>query len=149
MEGPDLILCTDGGASPNPGPGALGVVLCAPDGTILRSFGRFLGETTNNQAEYRAVAAALQAAARRTGGWVEVRSDSELLVNQLNGTYKVRKAERAALHGVVVRLSARFMRVTFAHRPREDRCIARTDGQVRRARARALAKPRTRRNGPG
>lgn len=142
MDGPDLIACTDGGASPNPGPGALGVVLCAPDGSVLRVLGRYLGETTNNQAEYRAVIAALQAAARRTNGWVEVRSDSELLVRQLTGRYEARKAELVALRAETQRQAARFARVTFIHRPRTDPCVARADSEVRKARARALAKRR-------
>lgn len=140
MERPDLILCTDGGASPNPGPGALGVVVCRSDGRPLRTFGRYLGQTTNNQAEYRAVIAALKAGARLTSGWVEVRSDSELMVRQLTGIYKVRDSKLAALHGEVLRLAALFARVSFAHRPREDRCVAKADAQVRKARDRALAK---------
>jgi len=142
LERPDLILCTDGGASPNPGPGALGVVLCASDGTVLRAFGRYLGKTTNNRAEYRAVIAALLAAARRTGGWVEVRSDSVLLVRQLEGSYKTRDGDLSLLRAEVVKLAGRFARVTFVHRPREDPCLGLADAEVRKARSRALGKGR-------
>jgi len=83
-------LSTDGGARGNPGPAAYGYVLEAEDGTILDARGEAIGVATNNVAEYRALLAGLEKAVELGLGDVEVVSDSELLVKQMRGEYKIK-----------------------------------------------------------
>src|SRR5207253_10651266 len=83
-------LSTDGGSRGNPGPAAYGYVLEAADGTVLDARGEAIGVATNNVAEYRALLAGLEAALERGVEEVEVVSDSELLVPQMRGEYKVK-----------------------------------------------------------
>ena len=82
-------LYTDGGARGNPGPAASAYVLEAEDGTVLAAHGEAIGVATNNVAEYRALVAGLERAAELQVGEVEVVSDSELLVKQMRGEYKI------------------------------------------------------------
>src|SRR5262249_29403331 len=84
------LLYTDGGARGNPGPAAYGFVLEADDGTVLAAVGEAIGEATNNTAEYRGLIAGLARAAELAVPEVEVRSDSELLVKQMRGEYRVK-----------------------------------------------------------
>jgi ribonuclease HI len=83
-------LSTDGGSRGNPGPAAYGYVLEADDGTVLDARGETIGVATNNVAEYRALLAGLEAALDRGIEELEVVSDSELLVKQMRGEYKVK-----------------------------------------------------------
>jgi ribonuclease HI len=83
-------LSTDGGARGNPGPAAYGYVLEAEDGTVLAAHGETIGTATNNVAEYRALVAGLEQALELQIDEVEVVSDSELLVKQMRGEYKVK-----------------------------------------------------------
>ena len=83
-------LSTDGGARGNPGPAAYGYVLEADDGTMLAAHGEAIGEATNNVAEYRALVAGLEKAVELAVDELEVISDSELLVKQMRGEYKVK-----------------------------------------------------------
>ena len=85
-------LSTDGGARGNPGPAAFGYVLETEDGTVLDSRGQKIGVATNNVAEYRALIAGLEAALAHGVSELEVVSDSELLVKQMRGEYKVKNA---------------------------------------------------------
>ena len=85
-------LSTDGGARGNPGPAAYGYVLETEDGTILDARGETIGVATNNVAEYRALIAGLEAALAHGVKELEVVSDSELLVKQMRGEYKVKNA---------------------------------------------------------
>jgi ribonuclease HI len=85
-------LSTDGGARGNPGPAAYGYVLEAEDGTVLDARGEAIGVATNNVAEYRALVAGLAKARELGVGEVEVVSDSELLVKQMLGEYRVKNA---------------------------------------------------------
>jgi ribonuclease HI len=82
----------DGGARGNPGPAAVGAVVSAPDGTPLAEQGEYIGETTNNVAEYRAVLLGLRLARELGAREVEVVNDSELVARQINGVYKVKHA---------------------------------------------------------
>ncbi len=90
-----LTIYTDGGSRGNPGPSAIGVVIRNQEGKILKKYSEYLGEKTNNEAEYQAVIFALKKTKALLGkkviknSEVEIRSDSELLVKQLNGEYKV------------------------------------------------------------
>jgi ribonuclease H / adenosylcobalamin/alpha-ribazole phosphatase len=85
-------LSTDGGSRGNPGPAAYGYVLETDDGTVLDARGEAIGTATNNVAEYRALVEGLRAAARAGVDDLEVVSDSELLVKQMRGEYKVKNA---------------------------------------------------------
>lgn len=85
-----FIIYTDGGSRGNPGPGALGVVFMDEKGKILKEYSHYLGETTNNQAEYEAVIFALQKAKQLKAKEIELRIDSELIGKQLLGQYKIK-----------------------------------------------------------
>src|SRR5256885_13418934 len=95
-------LSTDGGARGNPGPAAYGYVLEAEDGTVLAAHGERIGVATNNVAEYRALIAGLEKAIELAVPEVEGVSDSELLVKQMNGEYRV---ENEALQGLSLQAS--------------------------------------------
>ncbi len=114
------ILRADGASRGNPGPAAIGVCIEDEAGTVFHSFGRRIAPTTNNVAEYEAVLAGLEAA--RTLGLLslEMRLDSELVVRQLNGQYKVRHPALASLKHDVDRLLAGFRFVRVVHVPREE-----------------------------
>ena len=127
----ELIVCTDGGARGNPGPAAIGVSICNADGDELDAIAQTIGETTNNVAEYSAVVIGLQRAAELGARAVEVRSDSMLLVEQLNGRYKVRKPHLQALVRDVRAAAAPFERVRYKHVPRAAN--ARADELVNQA----------------
>ena len=85
-------LWTDGGARGNPGPAAFAYVLEADDGTVLAAHGEAIGVATNNVAEYSALIAGLEKAVELAVGELEVISDSELMVKQMRGEYKVKNA---------------------------------------------------------
>jgi phosphoribosylglycinamide formyltransferase-1 len=114
-----IIAYTDGGSRGNPGPAAAAVVLTSPDGKILLSRGFFIGPATNNVAEYTAVCRALEAALDLGASEVEVISDSELLVKQLNGRYAIRSEHLLPLHQKAKRLLSQFGRSTIRHVTRE------------------------------
>ena len=91
-------LWTDGGARGNPGPAAYGYVLEAEDGTVLAAHGEAIGTATNNVAEYRALVAGLEKAVELGVDELDVVSDSELLVKQMRGEYKVKNDTLRSLH---------------------------------------------------
>jgi ribonuclease HI len=111
-------LFTDGGARGNPGPAAFGYVLEAEDGTVLASHGEAIGVATNNVAEYRGLIAGLAKAVELHVPEVEVVSDSELLVKQMRGEYKVRKESLQDLALAATRLSRQLAGVEYVHVPR-------------------------------
>jgi len=113
-----LIIYTDGGSRGNPGPGALGVVIEDESGHSITQISRRIGETTNNRAEYLAIIAGLDEAARLGAVDVEVRSDSELLVKQISGQYRVRHPELKPLFEQVHYLIGRFQSFRIVHIPR-------------------------------
>jgi len=120
-----FIVYTDGGSRGNPGPAALGVVISDSKGNTLKAYGEYIGKTTNNDAEYQAVIYALKKIKALIGkkntktAKVNVYSDSQLLVNQLNGTYKIKEEHIAKLFIEVWNLKVDFGEVTFSHVPRE------------------------------
>ena len=117
---PDKIIAyTDGGSRGNPGPAAAGVVLADSLGRTLFAKGFFLGQATNNVAEYTAIVKALQAALDMGIGDIEVVSDSELLVKQINGQYAVRSDHLRPLHHEARQLLGRFSTWTVRHVTRE------------------------------
>ena len=117
-------LSTDGGARGNPGPAAYGYVLEAEDGTILDARGEAIGRATNNVAEYRALVAGLEKAAELGVTEVEVVSDSELLVKQMRGEYRIKNETLGDLAAQARRAAARVGRVTYRAVRREHNVLA-------------------------
>ena len=121
-------LSTDGGSRGNPGPAAYGYVLEAEDGTVLDARGDTIGVATNNVAEYRALLAGLASALERGVDELEVVSDSELLVRQMRGEYKVKSPTLRELvdeaQGLARRLgSVRYTAVRREHNELADRLV--------------------------
>ena len=126
----------DGGSRGNPGPGALGYVLCDPEGREIEARGEFLGVCTNNVAEYRSLIAGLGAAARHGARTVVVRMDSELVVRQMLGQYKVKNEGLKPLFAEARTAVTRVGVVRFESVPRDDN--GRADGLVNEALDQAL-----------
>ena len=114
-----IIIRTDGGARGNPGPAAAGMVLEEPSGRELKAWGLYLGEATNNQAEYQALFQALKEAKKRQATEVDCYLDSELVVKQLKLEYKVKDKDLALVFMKIWNLVQEFNKVTFHHVPRE------------------------------
>lgn len=110
---------SDGGARGNPGPAAIGAVISSEDGKVLEEISKTIGETTNNQAEYQAIIAGLEAAEKLGAEAVECFLDSELVVKQLKHEYKVKNKELAPLFVKVHNLSLKFKKISYTHVPRE------------------------------
>jgi len=115
-----LEIRTDGGARGNPGPAAAGVLVKDQHGKNLFSGGFFLGEATNNQAEYRAFLHSLIVAGQLGGTKLDIFSDSELMVKQINGQYRVINPDLKLLYAQAVENMGNFDRVTLRHVLRED-----------------------------
>lgn len=113
------VLSVDGAARGNPGQAGAGIVLEIADGPIHR-FGEYLGEATNNVAEYRALLTGMEKAAELGVRELKVRSDSELIVRQLNGQYRVKSPHLQDLYFTVIKAISLFDKVTFTHVPREE-----------------------------
>ena len=127
---PFVQIYADGGARGNPGPAAIGVVICSAADRVLKEHRECFGIGTNNEAEYRALIKGLQLAASHTKGEVACVLDSELVVRQMTGAYRVRDERMAALHRQAQELAARFARVTYEHRPRRTGRLERADALV-------------------
>jgi len=117
-------LFTDGGARGNPGPAAYGYVLETDDGTVLAAYGEKIGVATNNVAEYRALIAGLAKAVELSVPEVEVVSDSELLVKQMTGVYRVKNEALRELSLEAAQLARRIGRVTYTAVRREHNELA-------------------------
>jgi ribonuclease HI len=130
-------LFTDGGSRGNPGPAAYGYVLEAGDGTVLAAHGEAIGVATNNVAEYSALVAGLARAEEVGVDELEVVSDSELLVKQMRGEYKVKNAALRELWEEAQRSARRLGTVTYAAVRREHNELA--DSLVNEALDRAEA----------
>lgn len=120
-----LLLHTDGAAKGNPGPSGIGVALYRENETEpLATVAEYIGESTNNVAEYRALIRGLSEALLRGADSVSVRTDSELMVRQLEGRYKVSAPQIAPLHAEAKRALAKFSRVDLKHVPRAQNALA-------------------------
>ncbi len=108
-------LFTDGGARGNPGPAAFGFVLEADDGTVLAAEGHAIGSTTNNVAEYSGLIAGLRKAIELGVSDVEVVSDSELMVKQMRGEYRVKNEALRGLCLEATTLARRLASVEYRH----------------------------------
>ncbi|CAN5292353.1 hypothetical protein BH18ACT12_BH18ACT12_23450 [soil metagenome] len=117
-------LFTDGGARGNPGPAAYAYVLEADDGTVLAAHGEAIGVATNNVAEYRALVEGLRKAVELSVGDVEVVSDSELLVRQMRGEYRIKNEALAILAHEAGQLARRLNRVGYRAVRREHNTLA-------------------------
>lgn len=130
-------LFTDGGSRGNPGPAAYGFVLEAEDGTVLDARGEAIGVATNNVAEYRALVAGLERARELAIDELEVVSDSELLVKQMRGEYKIKNAALKELSLEATRLAREVGRVSYRAVRREHNELA--DSLVNEALDRAVS----------
>ncbi|PIT91171.1 ribonuclease H [Candidatus Kaiserbacteria bacterium CG10_big_fil_rev_8_21_14_0_10_49_17] len=134
MSKPEIIIYTDGGARNNPGPAGAGVHIEDAHGKVLAEVSQYLGERTNNWAEYEAVALALAKAKKLglAGKKVEVRMDSELVAKQLNGEYQIKEE---SLHSQFVKVHnftvKDFKNINFVHVRREQN--AKADALANRA----------------
>lgn len=118
-----LYIYTDGGSRGNPGPGAIGILICDSKKRYLYKGGDYIGETTNNRAEYTALIEALKKAKKYSKGKVECFSDSELMVKQLQGKYKVKNYFLKELYQKIKDLEKNFKKVNYHHVRREDKGI--------------------------
>jgi len=120
-----IIIYVDGGSRGNPGPAAIGVLFCNEKGICFKKFSEYLGKMTNNEAEYKAAIFALKKfklifgkkLAKETE--IEIRSDSELLVNQMNGKYKILEKTLQPLFLELWNLRLDFKKVKFKLIPRK------------------------------
>jgi ribonuclease HI len=108
-------LYTDGGARGNPGPAAYGFVLESEDGTLIAAEGAAIGKATNNVAEYSGLIAGLQRAIELHVPQVEVVSDSELMVKQMRGEYRVKNEALRGLYDEAIALARRVGNVEYRH----------------------------------
>jgi len=110
----------DGASRGNPGPAAIGAAVFDENGREVYKVSRRLGRATNNEAEYQAAIAGLEAALGLGGGEVELRMDSELIIRQLQFRYKVRNERLRPFFNRVVQLRNKFDSFSLAHVPREQ-----------------------------
>ena len=114
-----IIIFTDGGSRGNPGPAAIGIIFCNEKGEIIRRYSEEIGDATNNEAEYKAVIFALKKFKALFGNKlaknseIEIRSDSELLIKQLNGEYKILEPNIQNLFLEIWNLRLDFKKVKF------------------------------------
>jgi ribonuclease HI len=116
----DIIANIDGGARGNPGPAAYGVVVRSAQGSVLAELAQYLGIQTNNVAEYSGLLAALDYAVRENHGSLKVLSDSELLVRQMLGEYKVKNPALKELYDRARALARKLDRFSIEHVRREQ-----------------------------
>lgn len=123
-----VVIYSDGGSRGNPGPSAAGFVIMNSDETVIVEGGKYLGITTNNQAEYQAVCLALEKARELGAREIDFRLDSLLVVNQLSGIYQIKNRDLWPVHARIKELTDSFHRVSFRHVKREFNKLA--DGMV-------------------
>ena len=119
MKDNKLKIYTDGGARGNPGPAGIGAVAYNTEEEVVFEISQYLGETTNNQAEYKALLKAIEKANAIGAQEVDFYLDSELIVKQLNREYRVKNKDLQPLFVQVYNLSLSFKKISFTHIPRE------------------------------
>jgi probable phosphoglycerate mutase len=119
-----LTVFADGGSRGNPGPAASGAVVMDDAGTVLREIGTYLGVTTNNVAEWTGLITGLEAALELGANDIVIRLDSELVIKQLTGVYRVKHPNMIPLHAKAKALLRRFAHVDVAHVPRRRNAAA-------------------------
>ena len=115
-----LIIHTDGVSRGNPGRAAIGAIIRDEKGRLVASISQSIGRATNNQAEYRAIIVALEEALPLDAGEVELNSDSELVVKQVKGQYRVRKEDLRPLYQRVKQLQSSLKGFKIKHIPRQQ-----------------------------
>jgi ribonuclease HI len=115
-----VIIYTDGAARGNPGPAAIGAIIKDETDTIIARISQRIGITTNNQAEYHAIIAALEKAIKLGACHVILKSDSELVVKQINGKYKIKNTFLRPLYQKVVQLVGSLESFSIGYLPREQ-----------------------------
>jgi len=123
-KGGKLMIHTDGASRGNPGEAGIGVLIEDESGHIVRKVARYLGKATNNQAEYTALLDALKAARELGAEELHISADSELLVKQMKGEYRVKNPELQVLHAEAGTLAKGFKRVTMKYVPRAQNAEA-------------------------
>jgi ribonuclease HI len=119
-----LTLQFDGGSRGNPGPAGIGVVVSAADGTPLVTLGRFIGVATNNVAEYRALITAMVEAQKLGAKQVLIRGDSELVIKQMKGQYRVKNPAMQALYAEAQAIIRKFQQAKIEHNLRDKNALA-------------------------
>ena len=114
-----VVVNVDGGARGNPGPAAIAAVVATPEGEIIDEVGQTIGRATNNVAEYKALLLGIERAAAAGASEVELIGDSELIVKQVRGEYRVKDASLRELHAEVRTALAPFERWSIRHVRRE------------------------------
>jgi len=123
MSKPDsshLTIHVDGASRGNPGPAGVGIIIAGEQGTTRVRISSYIGETTNNQAEYKALIMGLREAARLGAEHIDIKTDSKLVVEQVRGKYKVRHANLRPLFEEAKQLLAEFRSFTITHIPRHQ-----------------------------
>ena len=120
----EWLLMVDGAARGNPGAAGCGAVICDENGTVVKKLSRYLGYATNNVAEYEGLLMGLEGLIQLGRKKIRVQSDSQLLVRQLNGQYRVKDAKLKRLFERAMTLLRRFDRVRILHVPRELNTLA-------------------------
>ena len=119
-----LFINTDGGARGNPGPSGIGVVIADGTGKNISLHKKYIGEATNNVAEYKALILALAEAHKIAADDLQINMDSELIVRQMQGRYKIKEPTLKVLAGEVLVLIKNFKSVSFNHVRREQNKLA-------------------------
>jgi ribonuclease HI len=119
-----VVIHVDGGARGNPGPAAIAAVVSGPDGELLEQKGEAIGRATNNVAEYKALLLGIQLARKLGAAEVELVGDSELIVRQVKGEYRVKHADLQPLHQAVREALEDFDRWSIRHVRRSDNADA-------------------------
>lgn len=131
-----LNLFTDGGSKGNPGPGSIGIVVCDGNNNLLYEYSECIGHCTNNQAEYRALIKGLDLCALYTRKRITVFSDSELMIKQMNGVYRLKNVELRSLFQEVKDQERIFENLVYQHVKRDsNQRIKRADELLNQAHA--------------
>jgi ribonuclease HI len=123
----EICLYTDGGSRNNPGPGAIGIVILDPLGNELQTHAEIIGDCTNNRAEYKALIKGLQLAAGHTRSKVNCFLDSELVVKQMTGIYRLKDPTLRDLFQEVKDAERAFREIIYQHVPRTNQYIQKAD----------------------
>ena len=128
-----LFVYTDGGCRGNPGPGAIGIVIFNDKHEKILTCSKHIGKTTTNRAGYTAMITALELATRYCEGQVNCHCDSELIIKQAKGQYKVKNPELAKLFQILKEKETKFKKVTYTHVPRTNEYVNIADSILNKA----------------
>lgn len=131
MKNRKLIINVDGSSLSNPGPAGIGIVIYNSQNDIIEKISKYIGKATNNVAEYKALIEALKFAKKSEANEIIVKSDSQLVVRQVNGNYMVKNKKLKILLKEVLNLVEKFSTFSIIHIPREENKIA--DNLAKRA----------------